>query len=178
MILALLILSIALARYQYLAEDSVVNVLTLPKSEALQYISSSYEPSYIVTKQRHKFVLIISLIVRYNCTDVYHYHDKSKEENQFIVVAKDLRTLGICGGQTNRVGALEIALNRVCDSPKGAIVASDGFFPAIDNIQVMAQDRISGVIQPGGSIKDKDVIEMANKYEISMITTGIRHFKH
>ena len=90
MILALLILSIALARYQYLAEDSVVNVLTLPKSEALQYISSSYEPSYIVTKQRHKFVLIISLIVRYNCTDVYYYHDKSKEENQFIVVAKDL----------------------------------------------------------------------------------------
>ncbi len=95
-----------------------------------------------------------------------------------IVIAKDLRTLGIAGGQTNRVGAVEIALNRVCDSPKGAVLASDGFFPAIDNIQVAAQNRISAIIQPGGSIKDAEVIETCNKYEISMITTGIRHFNH
>ncbi len=95
-----------------------------------------------------------------------------------IVVAKDLRTLGICAGQTNRVGSVEIALNRVCDSPKGSVLASDGFFPAIDNIQVAAQNRVSAIIQPGGSIKDKEVIETADKYEIAMITTGIRHFKH
>lgn len=95
-----------------------------------------------------------------------------------IVVAKDLRTLGICGGQTNRVGAVEIALNRVCDSTKDAIVASDGFFPAIDNIQIMVQNRVSAVIQPAGSIKDNEVIEYADKYGISMIATGIRHFKH
>lgn len=95
-----------------------------------------------------------------------------------IVVAKDLRTLGICGGQTNRVQAVEIALNRVCDSPKGSVLASDGFFPAIDNIQVAAQNRVSAIIQPAGSIKDKDVIETADKYEIAMIATGIRHFKH
>ncbi len=95
-----------------------------------------------------------------------------------IVVAKDLRTIGICAGQTNRVASVEIAINRICDSPKGAVVASDGFFPAIDNIQIMAQNRISTVIQPGGSIKDKDVIETADKYDISMIFTGIRHFKH
>lgn len=95
-----------------------------------------------------------------------------------IVIAKDLRTLGICGGQTNRVGAVEIALNRVCDSPKGSVLASDGFFPAIDNIQVAAQNRVSAIIQPCGSIKDKDVIEAADKYDISMISTGIRHFRH
>ncbi len=95
-----------------------------------------------------------------------------------IVVAKDLRTIGICGGQTNRVSSVEIALNRVCDSPKGAVIASDGFFPAIDNIQVAAQNRISGIIQPGGSIKDKEIIDSVNKYDISMIFTGIRHFKH
>lgn len=95
-----------------------------------------------------------------------------------IVIAKDLRTLGICGGQTNRVGAVEIALNRVCDSPKGSVLASDGFFPAIDNIQVAAQNRVSAIIQPAGSIKDKEVIETADKYNISMIATGIRHFKH
>ncbi|MBQ8476345.1 bifunctional phosphoribosylaminoimidazolecarboxamide formyltransferase/IMP cyclohydrolase [bacterium] len=95
-----------------------------------------------------------------------------------IVVAKDLRTLGICGGQTNRVSSVEIALNRVCDSPKGSVLASDGFFPAIDNIQVAAQNRVSAIIQPAGSIKDKDVIECADKLGLSMVATGIRHFKH
>lgn len=95
-----------------------------------------------------------------------------------IVIAKDLRTIGICGGQTNRVGSVEIALNRVCDSPKDSVLASDGFFPAVDNIHVAAQNRVCAIIQPGGSIKDSDVIEACDKFGISMITTGIRHFKH
>ncbi len=95
-----------------------------------------------------------------------------------IVVAKDLRTLGLCGGQTSRVGSVEIALKRVCDSAKGAVLASDGFFPAIDNIEVAAQERIAGIIQPGGSIKDPDVIKLADKLGLVMVTTGIRHFKH
>jgi len=58
------------------------------------------------------------------------------------------------------------------------VLASDGFFPAIDNIQVAAQNRISAIIQPTGSIKDEEVIKEADKYNISMISTGIRHFKH
>ena len=95
-----------------------------------------------------------------------------------IVIAKDLKTIGICGGQTSRVGAVEIALVRVTDSAKDAILASDGFFPATDNITVAAQHRIKGIIQPGGSIKDKEVIDLADKLNICMITTGIRHFKH
>lgn len=95
-----------------------------------------------------------------------------------IVIAKDLKTIGICGGQTSRVGAVEIALMRVTDSAKDAILASDGFFPATDNITVAAQHRIKGMIQPGGSIKDKEVIDLADKLNICMITTGIRHFKH
>jgi phosphoribosylaminoimidazolecarboxamide formyltransferase/IMP cyclohydrolase len=95
-----------------------------------------------------------------------------------IVIAKDLKTLGICGGQTSRIGAVEIAIERVCDSCKDAVLASDGFFPATDNIDVAAQNRISAIIQPGGSIKDEEVIKLANKYSLVMITTGIRHFKH
>ena len=95
-----------------------------------------------------------------------------------IVIAKDLKTIGICGGQTSRVGAVEIALMRTVDSAKDAILASDGFFPATDNITVAAQHRIKGIIQPGGSIKDKDVIELADKLNLTMVTTGIRHFKH
>jgi len=95
-----------------------------------------------------------------------------------IVVAKDLRTLGLCGGQTSRVGSVEIALRRVCDSAKGAVIASDGFFPATDNIEVAAQERVAGIIQPGGSIKDPDVIKLADKLNLVMVTTGIRHFRH
>ena len=95
-----------------------------------------------------------------------------------IVIAKDLKTLGICGGQTSRVGAVEIALMRVTDSSKDAILASDGFFPATDNISVAAQHRIKGIIQPGGSIKDNEVIELSDKLGLCMVTTGIRHFKH
>lgn len=95
-----------------------------------------------------------------------------------IVVAKDFKTLAIGQGQTNRVCAMEWALDYACDGSKDAVVASDGFFPAIDNIQAAAQGRIGLIIQPGGSIKDSDVIAEADKYNIPMITTGIRHFRH
>ena len=95
-----------------------------------------------------------------------------------IVVAKDKKAIGIGAGQTSRIGAMEIALSKVCDDLKDAVVASDGFFPAIDNIKAAASAGITAIIQPGGSIKDKDVIDEANKYKISMITTSIRHFKH
>ncbi len=95
-----------------------------------------------------------------------------------IVIAKDFKTLAICGGQTSRIDSMEIALNKACDGAKEAVAASDGFFPAIDNIQAAAQCRIGGIIQPGGSIKDKEVINAVDKYDMVMITTGIRHFKH
>ncbi len=95
-----------------------------------------------------------------------------------IVVAKDFKAIGIGQGQTSRVDAFEIALNRACDGSKDAVAASDGFFPAIDNIQAAAQGRIAAIIQPGGSIKDEEVIKTADKYNIAMITTGIRHFRH
>lgn len=109
---------------------------------------------------------------------VFAYKIAKHLKSNAIVIAKDLKTIGICGGQTSRVGAVEIALMRVTDSAKDAILASDGFFPATDNITVAAQHRIKGIIQPGGSIKDKEVIELADKLNLVMITTGIRHFKH
>ena len=95
-----------------------------------------------------------------------------------VVVAKDFKTLSIVGGQTSRVDAVETALNRACDGEKKAVIACDGFIPAIDSIQAAAQCRISGIIQTGGGNKEKEVIDAANKYEIAMITTDIRHFKH
>lgn len=95
-----------------------------------------------------------------------------------IVIAKDFKTLAIGQGQTSRICSMEWALDYACDTSKDAVIASDGFFPAIDNIQAAAQGRIALIIQPGGSIKDADVIAEADKYNISMITTGIRHFRH
>ena len=95
-----------------------------------------------------------------------------------IVIAKNFKAIGIGQGQTSRVDAFELALNKACDGSKNAVAASDGFLPAIDNIHVAAQGRIAAIIQPGGSIKDEEVIKTADKYNIAMITTGIRHFRH
>lgn len=95
-----------------------------------------------------------------------------------IVIAKDFKTLAIGQGNTSRIASMEWALDTACDGTKDAVIASDGFFPAVDNIQAAAQGRIGLIIQPGGSIKDKDVIEEADKLNVAMITTGIRHFRH
>jgi len=95
-----------------------------------------------------------------------------------IVVAKDLRTLGIGMGQTSRIASIEIALKQACDEATEAVMASDGFLPAVDNIYAAVQSRIGAIIQPGGSIKDSDVIAEADRYDIAMIMTGLRHFKH
>ena len=95
-----------------------------------------------------------------------------------IVVAKDLRTIGISAGQTTRVGSVEIALAKICDSAKDAVIASDGAISTIDNIQIAAQNRIIGIIQPMGTSKDSEIIKTADKFGISMVSTGIRHFKH
>ncbi len=95
-----------------------------------------------------------------------------------VVVARDLRTIGVCAGQANRIGALEIAISKVCDSVKDAVVATDGTLNTKDTVQLAVQNRISGIIQPAGSIKDKEITETADKYGITMISTGIRHFKH
>lgn len=95
-----------------------------------------------------------------------------------VVIAKDLRTIGICAGQSNSLNALEVAINRVCDSVKNSVVALDGAIKSIEDIQLMAQNRISGVIQSGGTSKDNEIISLADKMDLSIVTTGIKHIKH
>ncbi|MEI7473336.1 MAG: bifunctional phosphoribosylaminoimidazolecarboxamide formyltransferase/IMP cyclohydrolase [bacterium] len=95
-----------------------------------------------------------------------------------IVIAKGKKTIGIGAGQTSRIASMELALNQACDGTKDAVIASDGFLPAVDNINAAAYARIGSIIQPGGSIKDREVIEQAEKDGISMVLTGVRHFKH
>ena len=124
----------------------------------------------IVTEKKPTDVEMLDLIFAWKICK----HVKSNA----IVVAKDGKTLGIGAGQSNRVGSVEIALNQANYNSKGAVLASDAFFPFKDSIEIAASAKISAIIQPGGSIKDKEVIEACNKYGIAMVFTGIRNFKH
>ncbi|CAM5213995.1 Bifunctional purine biosynthesis protein PurH OS=Ureibacillus acetophenoni OX=614649 GN=purH PE=3 SV=1 [Ureibacillus acetophenoni] len=95
-----------------------------------------------------------------------------------IVVNDAQMTLGVGAGQMNRVGAAKIALEQAGEKAKGAVLASDAFFPMSDTVETAAAAGIKAIIQPGGSIKDQDSIDKANEYGIAMVFTGVRHFKH
>ncbi|MBD3246297.1 MAG: bifunctional phosphoribosylaminoimidazolecarboxamide formyltransferase/IMP cyclohydrolase [Candidatus Omnitrophica bacterium] len=95
-----------------------------------------------------------------------------------IVVAKNLGVLGIGGGFPNRVGAVKYACGQAVKSTKGAVIASDAFFPKKDSIQYAHKKGIRAIIQPGGSIRDQEVIDACDKYGIAMLFTGMRHFRH
>lgn len=95
-----------------------------------------------------------------------------------IVVAKDGMTLGIGPGQTNRIWSANMSLERAGEKAKGAVIASDAYFPFGDVVESAAKAGISAIIQPGGSINDQMSIDECNKSGIAMIFTGMRHFKH
>ncbi len=95
-----------------------------------------------------------------------------------IVVAKNGKTLGIGGGQPNRVDSVRLAISRADKEAYGAVLASDGFFPFPDSVEEAGKAGIKAIIQPGGSIRDKESIDMADKFGIAMIFAGIRHFRH
>ena len=95
-----------------------------------------------------------------------------------IVVSNEQMTLGVGAGQMNRVGAAGIALTQAGARAKGAALASDAFFPMDDTVEAAGQAGITAIIQPGGSVKDEDSIKKANDYGITMVFTGVRHFKH
>ncbi|WP_439444066.1 bifunctional phosphoribosylaminoimidazolecarboxamide formyltransferase/IMP cyclohydrolase [Listeria aquatica] len=95
-----------------------------------------------------------------------------------IVVGNAEMTFGIGAGQMNRIGAAEIAFRQAGEKANGAVLASDAFFPMNDTVEAAWRAGIRAIIQPGGSIKDQDSIDMANKHGLAMIKTKVRHFKH
>jgi len=95
-----------------------------------------------------------------------------------IVLAADYQTIGVGAGQMNRVGAARIAIEQAGEKAKGAVLASDAFFPMPDTVEAAAAAGITAIIQPGGSIRDEDSIQAANRHGIAMVFTGVRHFKH
>ena len=95
-----------------------------------------------------------------------------------IVVGVAGRLLGVGAGQMNRVQSVRLALEQAGDAARGAMLASDAFFPFPDNIEVAAEAGIAAIVQPGGSKKDPEVIAAANEKGIAMVLTGVRHFLH
>ncbi len=95
-----------------------------------------------------------------------------------IVVVKNMGTVGIGPGQTNRVWAAQMAMERSGDRAKNAVMASDAFFPFDDSVEAAVQAGVTAIIQPGGSIRDEDSIKKCDENGIAMVFTGIRHFKH
>jgi phosphoribosylaminoimidazolecarboxamide formyltransferase/IMP cyclohydrolase len=95
-----------------------------------------------------------------------------------IIFANKQRTLGIGAGQMSRVDSAKIAIEKACVSLKGSAVASDAFLPFPDTLEVAAEAGATALIQPGGSIRDKEVIEAANRLHMAMIFTGVRYFRH
>ena len=95
-----------------------------------------------------------------------------------IVVVKNGQTLGIGAGQMNRVGSCKIALEQAGEKARGAVLASDAFFPMRDSADIAADYGIAAIVQPGGSIRDQESIDACNEKGVAMVFSKIRHFKH
>jgi phosphoribosylaminoimidazolecarboxamide formyltransferase/IMP cyclohydrolase len=95
-----------------------------------------------------------------------------------IIFADQKRTLGIGAGQMSRVDSARIAIEKACGPLQGSAVASDAFLPFPDTLEVAAQAGATALVQPGGSIRDNEVIEAANRLHVAMVFTGVRYFRH
>jgi phosphoribosylaminoimidazolecarboxamide formyltransferase/IMP cyclohydrolase len=95
-----------------------------------------------------------------------------------IVFARGEATVGIGGGQPNRVDCVRIAAARAGDQSRGAVMASDAFFPFPDSVEEAAKAGITAIVQPGGSLRDSESIAAAEAHNIAMLVTGVRHFRH
>jgi phosphoribosylaminoimidazolecarboxamide formyltransferase/IMP cyclohydrolase len=102
---------------------------------------------------------------------------KHVKSNSIVYATAD-RTVGIGAGQMSRVDSAKIAATKARSSLKGTVVASDAFFPFRDGVDALAEAGATAVIQPGGSMRDPEVIEAANEHGMAMVFTGMRHFKH
>ncbi len=95
-----------------------------------------------------------------------------------IILTKGTKTIGIGAGQMSRVDSVMLAKKKALTSTKNSCLASDAFFPKVDAVIMAAKAGIKAIIQPGGSIADEEIIKACDKYKVSMVATGIRHFRH
>jgi phosphoribosylaminoimidazolecarboxamide formyltransferase / IMP cyclohydrolase len=102
----------------------------------------------------------------------------ARVKSNAIVFAKDLATVGIGAGQMSRVDAAYLAARKAGERAAGAVMASDAFFPFADAVEVAAEAGVTAVVHPGGSVRDADVLEVAEKLGMAVVVTGRRHFRH
>ena len=95
-----------------------------------------------------------------------------------IAVAKDNTMLGMGSGQPNRVVSVELSLQKAGEAAKGSVLASDAMIPFPDTVEVAARGGVTAIIETGGSVRDEEVIAAADKHDIAMVFTGVRHFRH
>ncbi len=95
-----------------------------------------------------------------------------------IVLAKDSTLLGMGAGQPNRVTSVKLALEKAGDKAAGSVLGSDAFFPFPDGVELAGEGGVTAIIQPGGSVRDEEATEAANRHNIAMVFTGVRHFRH
>ena len=124
----------------------------------------------IVTKNKPSDKMLKSLIFGWKVSKYV--------KSNAIVLANDTKTVGIGAGQMSRVDSVIIAIRKAGEKVKGSILASDGFFPKADSIEEAHKAGVTAIIQPGGSIRDEEVIKACDEFGIPMVVTGIRHFKH
>jgi phosphoribosylaminoimidazolecarboxamide formyltransferase/IMP cyclohydrolase len=95
-----------------------------------------------------------------------------------IVLARDQALVGMGAGQPSRVVSVDIALKKAGDRAKGSVLGSDAFFPFPDGVELAGKAGVTAIMQPGGSVRDTEAIEMADAYNMAMVFTGVRHFRH
>jgi phosphoribosylaminoimidazolecarboxamide formyltransferase/IMP cyclohydrolase len=91
---------------------------------------------------------------------------------------KDAMVVGVGAGQMSRVDSVHLAGRKAGERARGAVMASDAFFPFRDNIDEAARAGIKAVVQPGGSVRDKDSVQACDELGLAMVFTGVRHFRH
>lgn len=159
----------------YLQNDSKVEARTVLGGVLVQEIDTKTllkEESKLVTKRQIDDSLLDELVF----ADTVCKHVMSNA----IVVTKDNKTVGIGVGQTNRIQSAKIALEQAKEKgyTSGLVLASDAFFPFDDTVRFASEYGVEYVVQPGGSLKDEDVIKACDELNIAMVFTGNRHFKH
>ena len=95
-----------------------------------------------------------------------------------IVLAKGGMVVGVGAGQMSRVDSVHMAVRKAGERSKGAVLASDAFFPFRDNVDEAARAGVTAIVQPGGSMRDADSIQACDEHGLAMVFTGIRHFRH
>lgn len=147
---------------------SIMGGLLMQEQDVIEENESEWK---VVTKNKPTKEQLEALMFAWKAVK----HTKSNA----IVVADDKQTLGIGAGQPNRIDSTKIAIKHAGDKiTDAAVMASDAFFPMDDCVQYAAEHGIKAIVHPGGSIRDQDSIDMADKYGITMVMTGIRHFRH